>query len=158
MARSSRASADPSRAHTVALAHTLLSALGMTPNPTKRMGPPAVCVLSPSYLPEETRPLLQALQYALDDHARLGRSRVQIRCGRGWPRPELFYEVTVTIGELACAHRDYELERAILGAFERTYEAVAEHWRRAERATRDSARPLALPPNERSCIIAVAES
>jgi hypothetical protein len=128
----------------------------MTPNPTKRMGPAPVCVLTPSYLPEETRPLLQALQYALDDHACLGGSRVRIRCGRGWPRPELFYEVTVTIGELACAFTDYELERAVLGAFERTYHAVEEYWR--ERAARASSRPPQKLSNERSCIIAVAES
>lgn len=134
--------------HTRTGTHTALSP-GMTPNPAKRMRPAPACVLTPSCLPEATRPLLQVLQYALDDHAQLGASRVRIRRGRGWPRPELVYEITISVGELVCTYTDYDLDGALLGAFERTYQLVDEHWHRIEHEARvSSARPPPVPANE----------
>ena len=121
----------------------------MTPNPANRMRPAPACVLTPSCLPDATRPLLQVLQYALDDHAQLGASRVRIRRGRGWPRPELVYEITISIGELVCTYTDYEIDGALLGAFERTYQLVDDHWHRIEHAARvSSSRPPPASANE----------
>ena len=81
-----------------------------------RPGPPAGL--------REARWLIDALQQELDQLNPLGRSVVRVRRRRAWPEPQPVHEVQVIAGTLHATHRDADLERAILGAFQEVFDVL----------------------------------